>query len=58
MVIHARELCPNCVEMTEVTEHTETVREDTNCLVKRIIRTCRSCNQELANTVMLQFKVR
>ncbi len=56
MGIKNRELCPNCVDFTETTEKVEIVREDTNCTVKRVVRFCQHCNQELANTITLKFK--
>ncbi len=56
MAINIRELCPKCVNFTEVTEKTEIVREDSSCQVQRIVRYCQSCNQELTNTVKLKFK--
>jgi hypothetical protein len=58
MSIDTRELCPNCIDLTEVTEDKTIVREDEICLVERVIRYCQSCNQELANTVTLKFKHR
>ena len=56
MVTQKRELCPNCIDLTEVVEDRKIVREDEIYMVERVIRYCQSCNQELTNTVTLKFK--
>ncbi len=56
MFTQKRELCPNCIDLTEVVEDRSIVREDEIYLVERIVRYCHSCNHELTNTVTLKFK--
>jgi hypothetical protein len=56
MSIQNRELCPNCITLTEVTEAKKIVREDEIYRIERVVRYCQACNQELANTVTLKFK--
>jgi hypothetical protein len=51
-----RELCPNCIDMTEVTREIEVVREAPLFKVERTKVYCQSCNQELSNTVTIKFK--
>ena len=58
MVSNAKELCPNCIDLTGIEEVIKTVREDDKCLVEKVIRYCSSCQQELADTVTLKFKPR
>lgn len=58
MSINARELCPNCIDLTEVMVEKRIVREDEICFVEKVIRYCLSCNHELASTVTLKFKHR
>jgi hypothetical protein len=56
MVIKAREVCPNCISLTEVSEETKVIREEEIYLVERVTAYCRYCNQELINTINLRFK--
>lgn len=56
MSIHSRELCPQCIDLTEFSEEKKIIREDEICLVERIIRYCQCCKRELSNTVILRFK--
>ncbi len=56
MIFQKRELCPNCIDLTEVIEDRKIVREDEIYMVENIVRYCQSCNQELTNTVTLKFK--
>jgi len=58
MVINIRELCPNCIDLTDVTEEKTVIREEEIYRVERVVRYCQSCNQELANTIILKFKHR
>ncbi len=52
----SKELCPNCIDLRDVTEKRTIIREEEIYLVERVIRYCQSCNQELANIVNLRFK--
>jgi hypothetical protein len=56
MIIHSRELCPHCIDLTEVFEEKKIVREEELFRVEKVVRYCQSCNQELTNTVTLKFK--
>ncbi len=58
MRIVSRELCPNCIDFTEVSEEKHIIREEEIYLVERIVRYCQSCHQELANVVNLHFKTK
>lgn len=58
MTINFREICPNCINLTEFTEERSIVREEKLYQVEKIVRYCQSCNQELSNTVTLKFKHR
>jgi hypothetical protein len=56
VVIKNRELCPNCIDLTEADETRIIIREEEIYRVEKIILCCRSCNQELSNRVTLKFK--
>ena len=56
MSIGRKELCPNCVDLREVTEQKTIIREEEIYLVERVIRYCGACSLELVNTVNLRFK--
>jgi len=56
MIAGSRELCPHCIDLTEVIEDRFTIREEELYRVEKVIRYCQSCNHELANTVTLKFK--
>jgi hypothetical protein len=58
MNIGPKELCPHCLDIMGVTEEENLIREDAGCMVKQVVRHCRSCNQELAKTVKVSFKPR
>ena len=58
MTINPREICPNCIDLTQFTEERLIIREEELYLVEKIIRYCHACNQELSNTVTLKFKHR
>jgi hypothetical protein len=58
MVVHSREICPNCVDFIEVSEEKKIVREDEICLVERVISRCPSCHQELICKVNFRFKTK
>jgi|GEM_PF-2511288 len=51
-----RELCPNCIDFTDVVEKIEIVREDEAYRVEKTVRFCQLCKHELTNTVTLKFK--
>ncbi len=56
MSLKSRELCPNCINLTETTEEKKIIREDEICFVEKVIRYCETCHMELTNTVTLKFK--
>jgi|WetSurMetagenome_2_1015567.scaffolds.fasta_scaffold137237_2 hypothetical protein len=56
--VNFREICPNCIDLTECTEERLIVLEEELYLVEKTIRYCQACNQELSNTVTLKFKHR
>jgi hypothetical protein len=58
MSTNFKELCPNCIDLMQVTEEKRIIREDEICFVERVTRYCQSCNHELTNTVTLKFKHR
>jgi hypothetical protein len=58
MIFNFREICPNCIDLTEFTEERSIVREEELYLVEKIVRHCQTCNQELSNIVTLKFKHR
>ena len=53
-----RELCPNCIDFTQVTENKQIIREEEIYLVERVVRYCQSCHQELSNVINLHFKTK
>ena len=58
MSVNFREICPNCIDLTECTEERLIVREEELYLVEKTIRYCQACNKELSYTVTLKFKHR
>ncbi len=58
MVIQTRELCPNCIDFTDVNEELKVIRDDEIYLIEKVTRYCQECHQELGNTVTLRFKRR
>jgi hypothetical protein len=52
----SRELCPNCIDFTEVSEEKQIIRKEEIFLVEKVIRRCQSCHQELVNVVNLRFR--
>ncbi len=58
MVFKSRELCPNCIDFTEVDEEVTVIRNDESCLIEKVTRFCRECSRELSDTVTLKFKRR
>jgi hypothetical protein len=54
-IIH-KELCPNCIDLREITEKKTIIREEEIYLVEKVVRYCQSCNQELTNSINLRFK--
>jgi hypothetical protein len=58
MSIMSRELCPNCIDFTEVAEEKQIIREEEIYLVEKVIRRCQCCHQELVNVVNVRFKTK
>jgi hypothetical protein len=54
----SRELCPHCIDFTQVAEEKLILREEEIYLVEKVIHRCQSCHQELVNVVNLRFKTK
>jgi hypothetical protein len=54
----SRELCPNCIDITEVEENKQIIREEEIYLVEKVVRYCRTCHGELSNVINLHFKTK
>lgn len=58
MSFKTKELCPRCINLTEVSKEKKVIREDEICFVEKETSYCQCCNFELTNTVTLKFKHR
>jgi hypothetical protein len=58
MSIQPKELCPNCIDLIQVSEESHVIRNDEIYLIEKVVRYCRECHYELGNTVTLRFKRR